>query len=92
LYQLLEVIRAHCRAGGCEIPEPLWSDLSLKLRREFSRQRVYVPPPDSRKDPARTQALRDSVSRLPTGVAAAKHGVSTSWARQVANKRKNRDT
>lgn len=92
LHHLLEAIRGHCGEGGCEIPDQVWLSVTIEVRREFARQRIYVPPPDSRKDPARTAALRQAVRRLPTGVAASQHGVSMDWARKIAKKHDNRDT
>ena len=71
LHQLITAMRAHCRAAQCPVPDQVWESLATQLRTQFAAQRVYIPPIDSRKNPARAEAVRQAVRRLPTGVAAA---------------------
>ena len=40
------------------------------IRREFGGQRIYVAPPDSRKDGTRAQRIRELSKRLPVRVIA----------------------
>lgn len=89
LHHLIDAIKQHCRAAECEIPDQVWQGLAVEIRRQFAAQRVYIPPVDSRKDPARKQALRESVRHLPTGVAASRHNVSASYVRRVKKKGTN---
>lgn len=60
--------------------------LEMAIRRQWPGERVYCPPPDSRKDPRRTERAREMARRLPTGVVAERLGVSTSYARRLARK------
>ena len=83
LHHLIATIRAHCRANDCAVPDQVWQQLTTEIRREFAAQRVYIPPIDSRKDPARRASVRESARKLPTGVAAARLGVSESYVRRV---------
>jgi hypothetical protein len=51
-------------------------ELELVIRQRLGGDRIYVTPPDSRKDPSRAEAIRSAASRLPTGVVSQRLGVS----------------
>lgn len=58
----------------------------LEIRKRWPGERVYISPADSRKDPSRTEAIRQSAKRLPVGVVAQKFGVSRQWVYRVTKK------
>lgn len=76
---LREILAFCCRVaeqGGHSFSEDLANELERQLRRQYPAERVYIAPADSRKDPARAEAIRQAARRLPTGVVAARYGVS----------------
>lgn len=87
LRELLHVVRETVEAAGAELQDTQWHDLEGRLRMRFARERVYIPPIDSRKQPGRRAAISDAARRLPTGIAAARFGVSTSYVYRVAKKK-----
>ena len=91
LYAFFERLRRDCDEAGHKIPGKVWKQAQDNMRRDYPGQRIYIPPLHSRKDPERAAALRRAVKRLPTGVAAAEHGVTPRHARRVAKKGTNPD-
>lgn len=57
-----------------------------EMRREFGRDKLYIPPLDSRQDPARKQIIREAAKHLPTSVVAERHGISRSWVHRIVKK------
>lgn len=57
-----------------------------ELRREFGRDKIYITPPDSRKDSARADAIRKTAARLPTGITAERFGVSKQYVHRLLKK------
>jgi len=60
-------------------------------RREFGGERMHWPPPESRKDPQRAEAIRQAAARLPTGVVTQRLGVSRQVVSYHLKKCKNVD-
>lgn len=58
----------------------------VEMRRSFGGDKIYIPPPDSRKDGARADAIRAAAKRLPTGITAERFGVSRSYVHRVLKK------
>lgn len=56
-------------------------------RRSFGGDKIYFPPPGSRKDPDRTEAIRDAAKKLPTGLTAVRFGVSRQYIQRITKKR-----
>ena len=71
---------------GVSIGEQCARDLEVMIRKTWPSERVYIAPPDSRKDPARAAAIRQAAKRLPTGVVAERFGVSKSWVHRTSKK------
>ena len=67
--------------------DELAAELEKQIQRRFAADRIYVPPANSRKDPARTEAIRTAARKLPTGVVAQRFGVSRQWVGQVMKKK-----
>lgn len=80
-------LRRRLLAMGYPITDDQAREIMRSVRDEYGAQRVYIPPPHSRKDPERADAVRQASKRLPTGVAAQKAGVSASYAYRL-NKQK----
>lgn len=76
LRELLEMICAQAAGRGVSIGEQCAREMEAEIRRRWPAERVYISPPDSRKDPARAEAIRQAAKRLPTGVVAERFGVS----------------
>ena len=91
LYAFFERLRRDCDESGHAIPGAVWKRFQDNVRRDYPGQRIYIPPLNSRKDPERAASLRRAVKRLPSGVAAAEHGVSPQYAARLAKKRNNPD-
>ena len=92
LVDLVDLVARECRAADQALPGELCDRLLVAIRREFAGTRVYIPPPGSRKDPARQRQIAEAAKRLPTGVAAEKLGVSASYVYRVSKKVTNPDT
>jgi len=55
-------------------------------RRSFGGDKIYFPPPGSRKDPGRAEAIREAAKKLPTGVVTQRFGVHRSYVYKVTKK------
>jgi hypothetical protein len=60
--------------------------IMVEMRRSFGGDKIYIPPPDSRKDAARADAIREAARRLPTGVVATRFGVHRSTVHKIIKK------
>lgn len=58
-------------------------------RRSFGGDKIYFPPPGSRKDPERADAIREAAKKLPTGVVTQRFGVSRQLISYHTKKGKN---
>ena len=58
------------------------------IREQFGGLRVYVPPPDSRKDGTRAQRIRELSKRLPVSMVAERLSVSRQYVYQVIRRPK----
>ena len=59
------------------------SEIERRIRLEFGGERIYCPPLESRKDPARVRQIVEMSQRLPTRVVAARIGCSEGYVRRV---------
>jgi len=55
----------------------------------FGGDKIYFPPPGSRKDPDRAEAIRQAAAKLPTGVVCQRFGVSRQLVSHHVKKGKN---
>lgn len=83
LAELVNLVAQRCADAGCQCPDRHWYEVTAELRETWSGQRVYIPPPNSRKDAARAEQIRRAAARLPTGVVASTFNVSESYVRKV---------
>jgi hypothetical protein len=60
-----------------------------EARSVFGGDKIYFPPPNSRKDPERADAIRKAAARLPTGVVCQRFGVSRQLVAHHIKKGKN---
>ena len=79
---LFELIRFIAAEQALELDE----SLIAAIRARYAGERVYIPPPQSRRDPARAARIRRQAARLPTRVVAAREGVSEQYVRKVVKK------
>jgi hypothetical protein len=86
LREMLDFMVRCATESGHGFSEDLAGELEKQIRRQYPAERIYVPPADSRKDTARQQRIIQDAKKLPTGVVAARHGVSRSWALRVTKK------
>lgn len=87
LREVLELVQEVARRRDAEINGALVEAIEREIRLRFAADRIYVPPPGSRKDPARTEAIREAARTLPTGVVSQRFGVSRQWVGQVVRKK-----
>ena len=71
---------------GVSIGEQCAREMEAAIRKTWPAERVYISPPDSKKDPARASAMRAAAKRLPTGVAAERFGVSRQYIHKITKK------
>ena len=86
LRDLMTLVCRHAESRGLSFGQECARDLEMLIRREMAGERVYIPPADSRKDPAKAEAIRQAAARLPTGVVAQRFGVSRSYAARILKK------
>lgn len=55
-------------------------------RRSFGGDRIYFPPPGSRIDPSRAEAIRKAAKTLPTGIVVQRFGVHRSYVYKITKK------
>jgi uncharacterized protein (DUF2267 family) len=61
-------------------------ELEIMIRQTWANERIHIPPPDSRKDPARADRIREAAKRLPTGVVAQRFGVHRATVNRIIKK------
>lgn len=88
LREILETMALRIERSGTEVPVEILQDVEMTIRQQWPAQRVYISPPDSRKDPARSAAIRHAAKRLPVGIVAERHGIDRSWAYKIIKKPK----
>ena len=89
---LREIMRFLCDCAadsGHSFTEDVAQQLEQQLRSQYGGDRVYIPPADSRKDPARGEAIRHAAKTLPRGVVCARFGVSRQLVSHHMKKGKN---
>lgn len=87
LREVMSFIREVAVGRGVSIDGDLLVEIEREIQMRFSSDRIYVPPPNSRKDPARTEAIREAARRLPTKVVAERFGVTRQWVGQVIKRK-----
>lgn len=78
LRALLDLAAAHFDATPDQV-----AAFEREIRLRHGGERVYVAPPNSRKDPARAERIAELARTLPTGIVAQRAGVSSSYVRRV---------
>lgn len=73
--------------SGHSFSEDLTGELERQIRRQYPAERVYIPPANSRKDPARAEAIRQAAARLPTGVVTERFGVHRTTVYRASRKK-----
>lgn len=63
------------------------AEAERRIRMQFAGERVYIPPPDSRKDPHRAERIRELSRTLPTAVVAARLSVSHGYVRRLVRRK-----
>jgi DNA-binding transcriptional regulator LsrR (DeoR family) len=76
LHEALRLVAEVAEQHGIRIADEILVDLEKVVRQAWPGQRVHIPPNDSRKDPARAEAIRRAAASLPTGVVAERYGIS----------------
>lgn len=87
LRDLMALVCRHAeQAHGISLGEQCARDLERLIRQSWPAERIYIPPADSRKDPARADAIRQAAARLPTGVVAERFGVRRQYVAKLIKK------
>ena len=87
LREMLVIICRHAeQKHGVSIGEQCAKEWESMIRQSWPGERVYISPPDSRKDPARADRIREAAKRLPTGVVAQRFGVHRSTVSKILKK------
>ncbi len=90
LRELMHAVCRHAEARhGISIGEQCARELELMIRQSWPGERVYISPPDTRKDPDRAEKIREAAKRLPTGVVSARFGISRQLVHYHVKKGKN---
>lgn len=91
---LREIMKFMCDCAansGHSFPADVLSQIEKQLRVNYGGDRVYIPPSNSRKDPARGEAIRQAARTMPRGVVVARFGISRQLVAHHLKKGKNRD-
>lgn len=91
LKQIIDLIRVQQEQRGISVGEQCAREWEQMIRKSWPGERVYIAPCDSRKDPARAEAIRQAAARLPTGVVTQRLGVSRQLISYHLKKSKNAD-
>ena len=83
LHDLIKFMRQHAADHGHPIDPRAWAEIEQAVRRAHPAERVYIPPADSKKDPARADAIREAAITLPTSVVAERFGVTRAWVYRI---------
>ena len=87
LREMLTIIVRHAeRQHGVSIGDKCAQEWEQMIRKSWPGERIYIAPCDSRKDPARAEAIREAAKRLPTGVVSERFGVTRSYVYKVTKK------
>ena len=89
LDDFLDLARKVAEHHGLEAPEQFYADLSDRSRESWPGERIYLMPKNSRRDPARGQAITSAIKRLPTGIVSERLGVSRQLISYYQKKSKN---
>ena len=90
---LREILVAICRHAeqthGISIGDQCTRELEAMIRQSWPAERIYIQPPNSRKDGERSAAIRAAAAKLPTGVVCQRFGVSRQLVAHHVKKGKN---
>ena len=81
LREFLDFAATHLDADRAQI-----ESFEREVRIRWGSERVYLPPIDSRKDPARAEHARELAKRLPTGIVAQRTGLSVGYVRRLVRR------
>lgn len=62
-------------------------ELEIMIRKHWPAERVYIAPADSRRDSDKSKAISEAAKRLPTGVVAARFGITAHAVRYHQRKK-----
>ena len=62
-------------------------EMEQAIRKAWPSERVYIPPANTKRDPARTEEIRNAARTLPTSVVAERFGVSRRWVNMATRKK-----
>lgn len=60
--------------------------ICAEMKQTWGGEKVYIPPPGSRKDPDRAEAIRRAAKTLPTGIVVQRFGVHRSYVYKITKK------
>ena len=87
LKNLLDFISQHSTDQGIQFRAGFTREMEQAIRKAWPAERVYIPPANSRRDPARTEEIRNAARTLPTSVVAERFGVSRRWVNMATRKK-----
>ena len=88
LQDLLDfVVRCCHESSGDGFSDRLMLQVEKQIRQAWGGERVYISPPESRKDPRRAEAIRKAARFLPTRVVAERFGVSRSAIYRITRRK-----
>ena len=76
LKEMLKLICETSQAQGIPFGDQCAKAMEMEIRKAWPAERIYIPPADSRRDPARGDEIRRASVTLPTGVICERFGIS----------------
>lgn len=83
----MELICQQAEARGVSVGQQCAQEMEAAIRKHWPAERVYIPPADSRRDPDKSKAISEAAKRLPTGVVAARFGITAHAVRYHQRKK-----
>lgn len=89
LQDLLDFVVCCCNESGGDgtFSDGFMLQVEKQIRQTWGGERVYISPPESRKDPRRAEAIRKAARFLPTRVVAERFGVSRSAIYRITRRK-----
>lgn len=87
LKQLLELISQHATTQGVQLSDAFTRNVEIEIRKAFPEERIYIPPANSRRDPARGEEIRKAAARLSNSALCERYGISRQLAAYHTKKR-----
>ena len=86
LRDILEIILAAAEQSGHSFSEDFADTIEHQIKMAHGGDRIYIVPPNSRKDPERVKKIETLARQLPTSVVAERVGVSRSYVHRIVKK------